>query len=446
MKSKSMSQLIENSRTGIPKVRDWKPKFIPIHACCRIGSILVLHPKSNMVFGSQSQKTTDETKTRVSKTQRTYIDLKDEVVQQSSAATGCRSQKPVEDKDSSKPLFDKVTFHGAGNSKNPGGSKQWTCNHCKGKFTRTYTRIHVHFFGATVGKKAKIKRCPMVLRDRGLYERLFSKGIEEAFSMLERKEVDLKIVRGLCANRIPFNVLRNPQFLEMISAIKNAPAGYKPPSCEKARSNLLDECYRDIEKDLTPIKDTWYTQGVSIFSDGWSNVKRSPLINVLAVKSRGAMFMSGAEISNFLIGAIQTIGPSNVLSVVTDNAANCKAVGKEIEKTPELAEVVQKVLCQPISRSSAERNWSAYSYIHSVKRNRLNTTRADKLVFIHSNIRLQSRFSQSYNSGLSKNWDVNPESAYIEGSSSRMDEMVWEDLDEENNENGKGKKKARLVT
>jgi hypothetical protein len=30
--------------------------------------------------------------------------------------------------------------------------------------------------------------------------------------------------------------------------------------------------------------------------------------------------------------AIDEIGPENVLQVVTDNAANCKAAGKEIEK------------------------------------------------------------------------------------------------------------------
>jgi hypothetical protein len=30
--------------------------------------------------------------------------------------------------------------------------------------------------------------------------------------------------------------------------------------------------------------------------------------------------------------AIDEIGPGNVLQVVTDNAANCKAAGKEIEK------------------------------------------------------------------------------------------------------------------
>lgn len=166
--------------------------------------------------------------------------------------------------------------------------------------------------------------------------------IEEAFGMLERNAVDMKITRGLCANGIPFNVLRNSQFLEMVSAIQQAPAGYKPPSSEKLRTTMLDECVHDVEKELTPFKDTWYTQGVSVVSDGWSNIKHNPLINVLAVNSRGAMFMyaedylgvekTGLAISKFLRGAIEKIGPSNVLQVVTDNAANCKAAGKEIEK------------------------------------------------------------------------------------------------------------------
>ena len=89
------------------------------------------------------------------------------------------------------------------------------------------------------------------------------------------------------------------------------------------RTVLVDECVRDVDKDLTQVKDTWYTQGVSIVSDGWSNVKNRPLINVLAVNSRGAMFMyaedfsgvenTGVEIAKFLLGAIETVGPSNAL-------------------------------------------------------------------------------------------------------------------------------------
>ncbi|KAJ0901317.1 putative ribonuclease H-like superfamily [Helianthus annuus] len=325
-----------------------------------------------MVFGKNTSQ--GDSETHISETQN-YIDIEDEVQQSNpnststtsgSRASGSQGNKQTED--ITKPLNDEVVFHGAGNSKNPGGSKQWTCKHCQGRFTSTYTRIHVHFFGPPVGKKAEIKRCPAVLKDRELFEKLSKKvreaensggvskclknsvlsknaprkRMEEAFGILERNAVDLKIIRGLCANGIPFNVLRNPHFIEMISAIKNAPGDYKPPSCEKARTNLLDECVRDVEKELAPVKDTWYTQGVSIVSDGWSNVKHNPLINVLAVNSRGAMFMeagdflgvekTGTAIANFLLGAIETIGPSNVLQVVTDNAANCKSAGTEIEQ------------------------------------------------------------------------------------------------------------------
>ncbi|MCI50004.1 hypothetical protein A2U01_0071248, partial [Trifolium medium] len=73
---------------------------------------------------------------------------------------------------------------------------------------------------------------------------------------MERADVDMKVMRGLCANGIPFNVLRNPQFVQMLEAINMGPKGYKPPSFEKARTVLLDECKRSVEKDLAPIKDT----------------------------------------------------------------------------------------------------------------------------------------------------------------------------------------------
>nr|KAJ0211464.1 hypothetical protein LSAT_V11C400215580 [Lactuca sativa] len=72
----------------------------------------------------------------------------------------------------------------------------------------------------------------------------------------------------------------------------------------------------------------------------WSLHK--PLLNVVAVNARGAVFMyaddysgvekTGVAISKFLRGAIEAVGPSNVLQMVTDNAANCKATGCEIEK------------------------------------------------------------------------------------------------------------------
>ncbi|XP_076916066.1 uncharacterized protein LOC143575638 [Bidens hawaiensis] len=450
---------------------------------------------------------------------------------------------------------------------------------------------------------------------------------------MERSAVDLKIERELCANGIPFNVLRNPQFQEMVTAIKRAPNDYKAPSSEKARTVLLDECVGDVEKELIPFKDTWYSHGLSIVSDGWINVKYKPLINVLAVNNRGSMFMYAEDFSEILqkeffwledtynkgktivkyfmnhgqalsmfrensklellqvaktrfashyillkrltlyrealsttislnswrdwakqgdeqarnaaqtvvniirddnfwnevenilkitkpiymvvkfcdgeglkmgeiyekmdimLGEIkyamelyfsqvkqillnrwekmsiplhclgfalsprfydtrflETIEPGGEKRTAPNNdkqvvngvleafnrigeneaernllrapfatfhmkkglysllAAHLDVVTMEAidgwstygAKTPELAEVAKKVLSQPISSSSAERNWSTYSNIHSVKRNRLNCKTADKLVYAHSNIRMISRFSESYKEGPHK--------------------------------------------
>nr|GFA74664.1 hAT dimerization domain, ribonuclease H-like domain protein [Tanacetum cinerariifolium] len=61
-----------------------------------------------------------------------------------------------------------------------------------------------------------------------------------------------------------------------------------------------------------------------------------------------------------------------------------------------------RLLGQPSSSSCAERNWSAYAFIHSLRRNKLTTSRAQDLVYIHNNLRLLSR---NPNDDV-KMWDV----------------------------------------
>jgi hypothetical protein len=82
-------------------------------------------------------------------------------------------------------------------------------------------------------------------------------------------------------------------------------------------------------------------------------------------------------------------------------------------ETPELAAIAIKILSQPISSSSAERIWSTYDFIHSEKRNKLNAKNADKLVYVHSNLRLLSRVTESYKKGPHSNWDKDPNDSTI---------------------------------
>ena len=73
-----------------------------------------------------------------------------------------------------------------------------------------------------------------------------------------------------------------------------------------------------------------------------------------------------------------------------------------------------RILSQVASSSSAERNWSTYGFIHSVKRNRLGSQKAEDLVYVHSNLLLASRRDPKYSSGPSKEWDVELESSNLE--------------------------------
>jgi len=58
---------------------------------------------------------------------------------------------------------------------------------------------------------------------------------------------------------------------------------------------------------------------------------------------------------------------------------------------PKLQAIAMEVLSHSATASSCEQNWSKFQQVHSSARNRLNTRRADKLVWLFSNLRLVKR-------------------------------------------------------
>ena len=88
--------------------------------------------------------------------------------------------------------------------------------------------------------------------------------------------------------------------------------------------------------------NAWNEYRVSIVSNGWTNVEGKPLINVLGVSAIGVVFLlthdysdkfkTNMNIAELLLKNIETIGPYNVIQVITDNAANCKAARAIIEE------------------------------------------------------------------------------------------------------------------
>ena len=74
-----------------------------------------------------------------------------------------------------------------------------------------------------------------------------------------------------------------------------------------------------------------------------------------------------------------------------------------------------RVLSQVVNSSSTKRCWSTYSFIQNVKRNSLNTKRAESLVYVHYNLRLLSHYCEaSKNDRTFFTWDNNPKEANVE--------------------------------
>eukprot|EP01018_Ginkgo_biloba_P031711 Gb_09714 [translate_table: standard] len=127
----------------------------------------------------------------------------------------------------------------------------------------------------------------------------------------------------------------------MVRATNDGSKGYKTPSFEKVRTTLLTKEKSLVEQSIKSIRPSWRTTGVSIVSDGWTDARNMPLINVITVCSKGSMFLNAVDcngelkdatfIANILIDAIESIGPSNVVQVTTDNARVCKAAGLLVE-------------------------------------------------------------------------------------------------------------------
>jgi hypothetical protein len=94
---------------------------------------------------------------------------------------------------------------------------------------------------------------------------------------------------------------------------------------------------KELEDILALIRALWGSSGVTIVSDGWTDTRQRPLINIIATSPKGAMFLRAEDcsgevkdaqfIADILIKSIEQIGPNKVVLVVTDNAPVCKATG-----------------------------------------------------------------------------------------------------------------------
>eukprot|EP01018_Ginkgo_biloba_P003945 Gb_13979 [translate_table: standard] len=159
--------------------------------------------------------------------------------------------------------------------------------------------------------------------------------------MGNRENIDLAIARFFYSCGILLNVARSPYYEEMVRTINNGPQGYKPLGYETPCTTLIDKEKSRVDKDLEPVQSEWPKVGLSIIMNEWTNRRNRPLLNIIVSCPRGPYFMRAIDCSlieknaifesELLYEAIEDVGPSNVVQVITDVALVCKVAGMIVQ-------------------------------------------------------------------------------------------------------------------
>ena len=242
------------------------------------------------------------------------------------------------------------------------GSPKVQCLYCDKQFVGGAVRIRDHLHGEVnalmkpcakapvevieemkqiIKKKsdAKLTKRKMDALDKATSSKLIKvqSGTQQSLpAMFNNKQtVDEALARFFYSAGVPFSVASNKHFKEAIAAVSKFGPGYTPPSEFCLRTSLLKRELQKIESEVQSVvlSDIAVT-GATLVSDGWSNIRNKPLINYILVCTKGEVFLdstdtSGDEksseyIAHVIIEHIRAAGPSNIIQVITDSAANCK--------------------------------------------------------------------------------------------------------------------------
>src|SRR5579875_1745593 len=173
-------------------------------------------------------------------------------------------------------------------------------------------------------------------------------GMAEAFRIGKRQELDEKWAAFFYEANVAFNVARHPAFIAAVEATSKAGFDYRPPTYHAMRTKHIEPTKRHVQLQIEEkTKQCISLYGATICTDGWVNVGRRPLMNIMLVCPVGDIFIGSIDttgmqknqgyIAGKLKEYIEEVGPHNVVQICTDNAsAMLGAMDKVVEEYPHI--------------------------------------------------------------------------------------------------------------
>ncbi|KAJ0535879.1 putative Zinc finger BED domain-containing protein [Helianthus annuus] len=140
---------------------------------------------------------------------------------------------------------------------------------------------------------------------------------------------------------LPFNVVRDEGFQDMINAIGDYGRGMPAPSYHNIRVSLMKRKLEETKEFVDSFRPHWEEYKCSIMSDFWTDGKGMCLINFLVNCPFGTIFLKSIDASEHVKNAdlivkminevIIEVGEANIMQLITDNGSNFKSAGKILQ-------------------------------------------------------------------------------------------------------------------
>ncbi|XP_020550397.1 uncharacterized protein LOC105164271 isoform X2 [Sesamum indicum] len=154
----------------------------------------------------------------------------------------------------------------------------------------------------------------------------------------KQERADKKIALFFFYNAIPFSAAASTYYQQMVDAIAECRVGYRAPSSEKLRYNLLEKVKANVIDMHKRLRDEWQQTGCTILCNCWSDGRTKSLVVFSVTCPKGTIFLRSIDVSghiddtHYLFGLLESIvlevGAENVVQVLTDSADSYAYAGK----------------------------------------------------------------------------------------------------------------------
>lgn len=131
-----------------------------------------------------------------------------------------------------------------------------------------------------------------------------------------------------------FNIIKDEHLMQFCKVLRPS---FVLPSLHQLKSTFLDQEYDEVKKLMDHAIDE--ANGVTIVIDGWSNVRRDDIVNIILCTPKPYFYSSintqdNQKTAVYLKSLVDPIlakyGPGKLNAIVSDNAANMKKLGKDV--------------------------------------------------------------------------------------------------------------------